>query len=106
MYLSDGDQLVTSGDYQQYFEVDGEIYHHIISGESLFPDRNSRSISIIYSDPALADLYSTAIFLMTIEEGIIFVDSISNLEAIWYGIDGTIYFSENFETEYLYLTYE
>ncbi len=106
VYLGDGDQLVTSGDYQQYFEVDGEIYHHIISGESLFPDRNSRSISIIFGDPALADLYSTAIFLMTIEEGILFVDSVPNLEAIWYGLDGTIHFSENFESEYLNVIYE
>ena len=106
VYLGDGEHLVTSGDYQQYFEVDGEVYHHIISGGSLFPDRNSRSVSVIYNDPAIADLYSTAIFLMTIEDGIIFVDSVPNLEAIWYGLDGTIYFSENFETEYLNKTYE
>ncbi len=106
VYLGDGEQLVTSGDYQQYFVVDGETYHHIISGNSLYPDRNSRSVSIVFGDPALADLYSTAIFLMTIEEGIIFVDSIPNLEAIWYGVDGTIHFSQNFETEYLNKTYE
>ena len=28
------------------------------------------------------------------------------LEAIWYGIDGTIHFSANFETDYLGATYE
>lgn len=106
VFLSDGDQLVTSGDYQQYFTVDGEIYHHIISGDSLFPDRNSRSVSIITSDPGLADLYSTAIFLMTIEDGIEFVDSVFGLEAIWYGLDGTIHFSENFEINYLGATYK
>lgn len=106
VYLGDGDQLVTSGDYQQYFEVDGELYHHIINVNSLFPERFSRSVSIVFADPALADLYSTAIFSMSIEDGILFVDSINGLEAIWYGIDGTIYFSANFETDYLNLTYE
>jgi len=106
IYLSDGEQLVTSGDYQQNYEVDEVLYHHIISGDSLFPDRNSRSVSIVHTDPALADLYSTAIFLMTIPEGIEFVDSINGLEAIWYALDGTIYFSENFETEYLDKIYE
>ena len=106
VYLGNGEQLVTSGDYQQYFEVNGEIYHHIISGNSLFPDRNSRSVSIIYNDPALADLYSTAIFLMSIEDGITFVDNTEGLEAIWYGLDGTIYFSENFESDYLNKIYE
>ena len=101
VYLGDGDQFVTSGDYQQNFYVDGEIYHHIISGISLFPDRNSKSISIVATDPGLADLYSTAIFLMTIEDGIAFVDSIDGIEAIWYSNDGAAYFSENFETNHL-----
>lgn len=99
--LSDGDQLVTSGDYQQYYMVDDVLYHHIIHNVTLFPERYCRSVSIATSDPALADLYSTAIFLMPIEEGIDFVDGIDGLEAIWYGLDGTIYFSENFESDYL-----
>ncbi len=43
---------------------------------------------------------------MTIEDGILFVDSIPNLEAIWYGLDGTIHFSENFESEYLNTIFE
>jgi thiamine biosynthesis lipoprotein len=106
VYLGDGDQLVTSGDYQQNFIVDGELYHHIINVETLFPERFSRSVSIVFEDPALADLYSTAIFSMSIEDGILFVDGVDGLEAIWYGIDGTIYFSANFETDYLNLTYE
>ncbi len=106
VYLADGDQLVTSGDYQQNFIVDGELYHHIINVETLFPERFSRSVSIVFEDPALADLYSTAIFSMSIEDGILFVDGVDGLEAIWYGIDGTIYFSANFETDYLNLTYE
>lgn len=106
VFLGDGEQLVTSGDYQQYFVVDGEIYHHIISGDSLFPDRHSRSVSIVFDDPALSDLYSTAIFLMTITDGIEFVDSIDGLEAIWFGLDGTVFFSENFESEYLSNLYE
>jgi len=105
VYLSDGDQLVTSGDYQQYYVVGDDLYHHIIHNDTLIPERNSRSVSIITNDPALADLYSTAIFLMTIEEGTLFVDSIAGLEAIWYGMDGTVSFSENFEEEYLFNLY-
>lgn len=101
IYLSDGDQLVTSGDYQQYYTANGEYFHHIIHNDTLMPERYNRSVSIITSDPALADLYSTAIFLMTVEEGKTFVNAIDGLEAIWYDIDGNIHFSENFETQYL-----
>jgi thiamine biosynthesis lipoprotein len=101
VYLADGDQLVTSGDYQQNYMVDGELYHHIINPITLNPERFSRSVSIITSEAGLADLYSTAIFTMSIEDGITFVDSIDGLEAIWYGLDDVIYFSENFEANHL-----
>ena len=99
--LRDGDQLVTSGDYQQYFMVGDDYYHHIIHNDTLMPERYNRSVSIITSDPALADLYSTAIFLMPTQEGIDFVNSIDGLEGIWYDINGNILFSENFEADYL-----
>jgi thiamine biosynthesis lipoprotein len=105
VYLNAGDQLVTSGDYQQYYMVGETLYHHIINNTTLMPERNSRSVSIIFSNPALADLYSTAIFIMTIEEGQTFVNGIDGLEAIWYGMDGTIYYSENFEEMYLHNIY-
>lgn len=101
VYLGAGDQLVTSGDYQKYYMVDDVSYHHIINPNTLMPVYYSRSVSIITSDPALADLYSTAIFNMTIEEGQTFVNGIEGLEAVWYASDGTIYFSENFESQYL-----
>jgi thiamine biosynthesis lipoprotein len=101
VYLGDGDQLVTSGDYQQYYMVDDELYHHIINPVTLMPDRTSRSVSIVSSEAGLADMYSTAIFTMTVEQGQAFVNEIDGLEAIWYGLDGTIYFSENFEQDYL-----
>jgi thiamine biosynthesis lipoprotein len=106
VYLTDGEQLVTSGDYQKYYTVEGTDYHHIIHPDTLMPENYSRSVSIITTDPALADLYSTAIFNMSIEDGQTFVDGIDGLEAIWYGTDGTIHFSENFESQYLIDTFE
>jgi thiamine biosynthesis lipoprotein len=85
--------------------VGDELYHHIINPNTLMPERYSRSVSIATSDPALADLYSTAIFTMTIEDGLAFVNSIDGLEAIWYTMDDTIVMSDNFEADYLYEAY-
>ena len=65
------------------------------------PERFSRSVSIITDDPALADLYSTAIFTMSIEDGLLFVNGIDGLEAIWYTIDNKAVMSDNFEEMYL-----
>lgn len=101
VYLEDGDQLVTSGDYQKYFEVDGTLYHHIINPITLMPERYARSVSIVTDDPALADLYSTAIFTMSIEEGLAFVNGIDGLEGIWYTMDDTVVMSEHFEDHYV-----
>lgn len=101
VYLSGGESIVSSGDYQRYYVSDDELYHHIIHPTTLMPERYTRSVSIVYSDPALADIYSTAIFLMPIADGIEFVNSIDGLEAIWYGLDGEVSFSENFEDIYL-----
>lgn len=105
VFLGDGDQLVTSGDYQQNFDVDGELYHHIINPQTLMPERYSRSVSIITEDPALADLYSTAIFTMPIADGLTFVHSIDGLEAIWYTLDDTVVMSDNFEELYIHNLY-
>jgi thiamine biosynthesis lipoprotein len=101
VFLSDGDQLVTSGDYQKYFVVDGTLYHHIINPLTLMPERYARSVSIVTDDPALADLYSTAIFNMPIDEGLAFVNGIDNLEGIWYTMDDTVVMSDHFEANYV-----
>ncbi|NLZ61877.1 MAG: FAD:protein FMN transferase, partial [Acholeplasmataceae bacterium] len=54
-------------------------------------------------DGALADIYSTAIYLLTIDEGVEFVNQTPGLEAVWYKTDGTLVYSENFEDKYLHL---
>lgn len=101
VYLSDGESIVTSGDYQRYYISNDVLYHHIIHPETLMPESYMRSVSVVYTDPALADIYSTSIFLMPLTEGIEFVDSIDGLEAIWYTVDDEVFFSENFEDDYL-----
>lgn len=82
LYLSDK-SIVTSGDYQRYFVVDEERYHHLISPFTLMPPRHMRSVTIITQDSGLADLLSTAVFLMPFEEGFEFVNSLPGVEALW-----------------------
>ena len=88
--------VVTSGDYQRCFAVDGKLYHHIIDPETLFPSTYWRSVTIICDDSGLADALSTALFLLPLEEGQKLLDD-CGAEAMWVDADGNQYYSPGFK---------
>ena len=88
--------VVTSGDYQRAYTVDGKIYHHIIDPETLMPAGYWRSVSIVCGDSGLADALSTALFLMDRASGEALVKACGG-EALWLAADGTEYMTDGFE---------
>ena len=92
--------VVTSGNYQRYYEVDGKRYCHIIDRDTRMPAEYMASVSVIMPDSGEADAMSTALFNMEYEEGRVLVESLENVEAMWILNDGTIQYSSGF-SEYL-----
>lgn len=90
--------MVTSGDYERYYVVNGEKYNHIIDKDTLYPAEYFSAITIICEDSGIADALSTATFAMPFEEGMEFINSLPDTEAMWVFTDGTIKYSENFES--------
>ncbi len=91
--------VVTSGDYERFFFYQGRRYHHILDPKTGRPAPLCRSVTVIYPDPAAADAYATAIFILGPEEGMKLVQSVKGLEALIIAQDGTITKSKGFKYE-------
>ncbi len=75
--------LVTSGDYQRYFVVDGKRYHHLIDPDTLFPSTYFNGVTVLCSDSGLADCLTTGLFCQPLEDGMKIVESLDGVEALW-----------------------
>lgn len=89
--------LVTSGDYERYYIVDGKEYNHIINPETLYPGEFYHSVTILIEDSGMADVLSTALYVMPFDEGKKYIESIPGAEAMWVMKDGEIRYSSGFE---------
>ena len=92
-----GRSLVTSGSYQRYYLVDGKRYHHIIDPDTLMPSEGFVSVSILTKSSADGDALSTALFCMSLEEGLALIESIPDTEAMWVLPDGQEKTSSGFD---------
>ena len=75
--------MVTSGIYERYFEVNGRIYHHILSPKTGYPvDSDLSSITIISDSSLTGDYLSTYLFILGSEKSQKYVDKKDEIEII------------------------
>ncbi|MEZ4475211.1 MAG: FAD:protein FMN transferase [bacterium] len=55
--------IVTSGDYERFFEIGGRRYHHIIDVRTGLPADRSVAVTVIAPDATRADALATAFFV-------------------------------------------
>ena len=89
--------IVTSGDYQRYYEVDGKRFHHIIDSQTLYPAERFRSVTVICGDAGLADALSTALFILPQPEGQALAQK-CGAEAMWLDTEGNRFYTDGFES--------
>ncbi|MCD8036927.1 MAG: FAD:protein FMN transferase [Clostridiales bacterium] len=98
-YVTTADKsLVTSGDYQRYFEEDGVRYHHILDPATGYPaDSGVCSVTIISDKSVDGDALSTSCFVLGLDEGMELINSLDGIDAVFIDNDGNMYFSDGFE---------
>ena len=79
-----------------YYTVDGKNYHHIIDPKTLFPCDRYRCVSVVCRDSADGDALSTALFCMSLEDGLALIQSLDGVEAMWVFPDGSQRYSDGF----------
>lgn len=92
VYLNISDiSCVTSGNYERYYVVDGQKYHHVIDKDTLMPSTYFGSVTIFTENSGLADALSTALFTMSYEDGLALIEKLDGVEVVWITCDGVIY---------------
>lgn len=103
--LESKETFVTSGIYERYImeeKINNDtnkkeyiMYHHLIDPITGYPKNNNLySVTIICNNSMIADAYSTAIFLMGLEQGLQFVNENITIEAVFLTKDKKIYLSD------------
>jgi len=75
--------FATSGDYRNFFEVDGIRYSHVIDPRTGFPVSNGVvSVSIISANCTMADGIATAVLVMGVKKGLEMIDRLDGVEGL------------------------
>lgn len=61
--LASGEAVFTSGDYERFFEVDGQRMHHIIDPATGFPVGHTQAVTVIADGGVAADAAATALLV-------------------------------------------
>jgi thiamine biosynthesis lipoprotein len=89
--------VVTSGDYERYFMVNGQRFHHIFDPRTGMPSRASQSVTVVSAKVALADGLATAIFVLGPQRGLDLITQYPGSECLIIGLDGTEHHSPGWQ---------
>ncbi len=100
--------VISSGDYERYFEEKGVRYHHIIDPASGRPARGVMGTTIVTNNSTDGDIFSTLMFVLGPEKGMALQKTWQEMEVVFitdqkeiiysHGLDGLIEFTN--QTDY------
>ncbi|MGU9538593.1 FAD:protein FMN transferase [Clostridium tepidum] len=84
--------VVTSGNYERFFEKEGKRYHHIFDTKTGYPaEKGLISVSIISDNSIDGDALSTSVYTLGLDEGKKLIESLKDVEAVFVTNDKKVY---------------
>jgi len=85
--------ISTSGDYERFFEQDGERCHHLIDPSTGKSPSSVRSVTVLADDGLTTEALSKCLFVMGVEKGMRLLESQPNVDAVVVDAQGALHYS-------------
>lgn len=92
--------IVTSGIYERYLEVNGEIYHHLLNPQDGYPFKNDiAGVSVITDESTDGDALSTLLFSKGVKDGLAYAEKIG-VDAIFITHNKDVYLTSKLKNKF------
>lgn len=93
---TEGDESIfTSGDYERFYEFQGQRYHHIINPHTGYPARGVTSVTVFDTQAGRADAAATAIFVAGVDQWLEVARKMGVSGVMLIADDGTVHMTPN-----------
>lgn len=93
--------VVTSGNYERYFIIEGKKFHHIIDPKTGYPSESRIVSSTIISDYSIdGDGLSTGVYIMGIDKSIKLIESLKGIDAVFITENKEIYLTSGIKNKF------
>ena len=92
-----GLSIATSGNYEQYFDLNGVRYSHNINPKSGRPVRDIKSVSVVSPHAELSDALATAITVMGVKNGLALIAQLPKTHCVIIDERDQVFYSNNIE---------
>jgi len=85
--------ISTSGDYERYFDADGQRFHHLIDPATGRSPSSVHSVTILAEDGLTTEALSKCVFVLGVEKGLRLIESQRGVDAVVVDAAGALHYS-------------
>jgi FAD:protein FMN transferase len=85
--------ISTSGDYERYFEAEGERFHHLIDPATGRSPRSVHSVTVLADDGLTTEALSKCVFVLGVEKGLRLIEAQRGVDAVVVDACGALHYS-------------